>query len=157
MANVSRPICDAEWRLTASDTLTFLTESMDYFESLEDEKSETRPEDISIVFLDVLMPYYNGYEIARRIRQIESNCGSQRRTPIVGLSGNFRQDDRLEGIRGMIDAEELMYETLPILMCYSPIAGFDEFLVKPVSHQVIKKYLLQHGNHRTECKDTICT
>eukprot|EP01102_Stenamoeba_stenopodia_P013601 TRINITY_DN4438_c0_g1_i2.p1 TRINITY_DN4438_c0_g1~~TRINITY_DN4438_c0_g1_i2.p1 ORF type:complete len:754 (+),score=146.03 TRINITY_DN4438_c0_g1_i2:245-2506(+) len=113
-------------------------QSMDFFESLE-KGNDIHLENITLVFLDVLMPYYTGYEIARRIRQIESECELSRHIPIIGLSGSFRQDDRLEGTR----------------------AGFNEFLVKPVSHQVIKKYLLQYGNEGNEqsCTETsaICT
>jgi len=71
---------------------------------------QSRPD---LVMLDVVMPGMDGFEVARRIRQLESD-GEW--TPIIFLSARTRDEDIERGIA----------------------VGGDDYLVKPVSEAVLK-------------------
>jgi diguanylate cyclase (GGDEF)-like protein len=71
---------------------------------------QSRPD---LVMLDVVMPGLDGFEVARRIRQLESD-GEW--TPIIFLSARTRDEDIERGIA----------------------VGGDDYLVKPVSEAVLK-------------------
>lgn len=71
---------------------------------------QSRPD---LVLLDVVMPGMDGFEVARRIRQLESD-GEW--TPIIFLSARTRDEDIERGIA----------------------VGGDDYLVKPVSEAVLK-------------------
>ncbi|MBW7861773.1 MAG: diguanylate cyclase [Rhodocyclaceae bacterium] len=66
-----------------------------------------------LVLLDIIMPGMDGFEVARRIRQLE-NAGEW--TPIIFLSARTSDDDLALGIS----------------------VGGDDYLVKPVSEIVLK-------------------
>ena len=71
---------------------------------------QSRPD---LIMLDVVMPGMDGFEVARRIRQLESD-GEW--TPIIFLSARTRDEDIERGIA----------------------VGGDDYLVKPVSEAVLK-------------------
>ncbi|MCC4116578.1 diguanylate cyclase [Aromatoleum toluclasticum] len=71
---------------------------------------QSRPD---LVMLDVVMPGMDGFEVARRIRQLESDGDW---TPIIFLSARTRDEDIERGIA----------------------VGGDDYLVKPVSEAVLK-------------------
>lgn len=66
-----------------------------------------------LVLLDIIMPGMDGFEVARRIRQLEKD-GEW--TPIIFLSARASDEDLAEGIN----------------------VGGDDYLVKPVSEVVLK-------------------
>ena len=68
-----------------------------------------------IVLLDIGMPTLNGYEAARRIRDLDPD----RKIRLVAISGYAQQEDRIQ----------------------SKEAGFDLHLVKPVDTRVLRDFI----------------
>lgn len=68
-----------------------------------------------IIFLDIGMPFMNGYEVARQLRA----CAEFDRALLVAVTGYGREEDRRN----------------------SREAGFDEHLVKPVDLESLKMVL----------------
>lgn len=58
-----------------------------------------------LIILDLLMPYKNGFEVLRELRQHPATCG----VPVIFLSSNSREDDIVKALN----------------------AGADDFVVKP--------------------------
>jgi CheY-like chemotaxis protein len=81
-----------------------------------------------VIFMDLGLPVLNGYEAARRIRELQCD-----KTPVlVALTGWGQDADRRR----------------------SESAGFDAHLVKPVDDRVLGKLLgeLRNGNARDNAK-----
>ena len=72
-----------------------------------------------VVFSDIAMPGINGYELARRLKQMPEMDG----VLLVALTGYGQDTDRVD----------------------SDVAGFDRHLVKPVSLQALQDLLNDHG------------
>ena len=72
-----------------------------------------------VVFSDIAMPGINGYELARRLKQMPEMDG----VLLVALTGYGQDTDRLD----------------------SDSAGFDRHLVKPISIQALQDLLNDHG------------
>ena len=78
---------------------------------------ENRPE---IVLLDIGLPKLNGYEVARRLRQMSGDSGPESPPElIVAISGYGNDEDRQRGMD----------------------AGFDHYLVKPVEPAALQELL----------------
>ena len=75
-----------------------------------------------VVLLDIGMPGMDGYEVARRLRQME--CG--RKTLLVAVTGYAQDHDR-----------QMSHE-----------AGIDSHLVKPINLEVLRKLLAQRPSPR---------
>ena len=75
-----------------------------------------------IVFLDIGMPQMDGYEVARRIRQLPQAAD----TILVALTGWGQEKDRLQ----------------------SEAAGFDRHLVKPADLDALRALLAAVGQGR---------
>ncbi len=75
-----------------------------------------------LILMDIELPGLNGYEVTRRIREIETSRGT--RTPIIALTAYSFEEYREKSIE----------------------AGMDDFLSKPVSPmkliEMVKKYIL---------------
>lgn len=78
--------------------------------------------DYDVVLMDVQMPYCDGLEATRTIREVESREG-RRRLPIVALTANAMESDREE--------------------CSG--AGMDGFLAKPVTLDALRTILVPLG------------
>ena len=72
-----------------------------------------------VVFSDIAMPGINGYELARRLKQMPEMDG----VLLVALTGYGQDSDRFD----------------------SDVAGFDRHLVKPISLQALQDLLNDHG------------
>ena len=72
-----------------------------------------------VLVLDIGLPVMDGYELARRIRQIPRLSGAR----IIAITGYGQESDRARALA----------------------AGFDEHLVKPVSLDTLKSYLPAPG------------
>jgi len=70
-----------------------------------------------IVFLDVVLPGADGYEICRRIKG-----GPAKHIPVIMLTGNSSPADRIKG----------------------QLAGCDTYLIKPVGHNVFQSVVEQY-------------
>ena len=68
-----------------------------------------------LIFLDIIMPGLNGYEVCKQLRQMPH----YKRTPVIMLSGKTEPLDEVEGI----------------------IAGASTYLLKPVKHHDFQKTL----------------
>ncbi|MDX8389518.1 MAG: diguanylate cyclase [Mariprofundaceae bacterium] len=80
-----------------------------------------------LILLDVNMPGMDGYEVARRIRDLGEEWACW--VPIIFLSGNVKDEDIVMGIE----------------------AGGDDYLAKPISEIVLHakiKAMLRMANHR---------
>ncbi len=72
-----------------------------------------------VVLLDIQMPVMNGFETARRIRQLE---GGLRRTTIFALTASILEEDRQK--------------------CFD--AGMDDFIAKPIDFEHLFATLIRH-------------
>lgn len=78
-----------------------------------------------VVLMDIMMPVMDGYEATVKIREIEGSDDTQRRTPIVALTGNTLDNDRQK--------------------CLA--AGMDEYLTKPLILETFHQALINLGVH----------
>lgn len=70
-----------------------------------------------LILMDIQMPVLNGFDATMKIRELETNLGRQRRTPIIALTANAMQGDE----KKCLDA------------------GMDGYLTKPVHrHQLVE-------------------
>eukprot|EP01102_Stenamoeba_stenopodia_P015951 TRINITY_DN5510_c0_g1_i2.p1 TRINITY_DN5510_c0_g1~~TRINITY_DN5510_c0_g1_i2.p1 ORF type:complete len:800 (+),score=178.87 TRINITY_DN5510_c0_g1_i2:96-2495(+) len=80
-------------------------------------------EHIDLIFMDIMMPEMDGYEVTRRIRQIEADT-NRKRVAIVALTANWTASDK-----------KICLET-----------GMDDFITKPLAKSkveaVLNKYLV---------------
>ncbi len=86
-------------------------------------------QDFDLVFMDLQMPVMDGLTAARRLRAREAG---RRRTPIVALTANARQQDLDE--------------------CLA--AGMDDFITKPIDPARLQAILEQHAPSRDPVPDT---
>lgn len=82
---------------------------------------ERRPD---VVFLDIGLPHVDGYELARRIRQLSEG----QNIILVALTGWGQEDDRRR----------------------SREAGFDDHLTKPIDHATLERVLALPGRQQIE-------
>lgn len=78
-----------------------------------------------VVLMDIMMPVMDGYEATEKIREIEKSGDTQRRTPIVALTGNSMDNDRQK--------------------CLA--TGMDEYLTKPLILETFHQTLINLGVH----------
>ncbi len=97
---------------------------VDQAESGEDGLRLLNSRSYAIVFLDVVLPGWDGYQICKTIKKDPS----KRHTPVVMLTSRSSPFDRIRG----------------------SLAGCDSYLTKPVDNEVfdgvLKKYLFAFGN-----------
>jgi two-component system cell cycle response regulator len=99
--------------------LTPLVEKIDLAESGEEALAYLSAKPYDIVFLDVVLPGVDGYQICKRIKQDKGT----REMPVIMLTGKSSPFDRVKG----------------------KLAGCDSYLTKPVDvasfEKVVRKYL----------------
>jgi twitching motility two-component system response regulator PilG len=88
---------------------------VDFAETGEDALGLIETKRYDVVFLDVILPGLDGYEVCKRIRKSASNP----RTPIVMLTSNSSPADRIKG----------------------KLAGCDTYLIKPVREGVFEEVI----------------
>jgi len=52
----------------------------------------------SFISMDIEMPLMNGYELSREIRNMEAQSGSRRQLPIIIITGNCTEEERLKSM-----------------------------------------------------------
>ena len=70
------------------------------------------------ILMDIQMPYYNGYEVTKKVRQYEVRT-QQGRTPIIAMTASAFDEDRLTSIE----------------------VGMDDFVSKPIEVDKLKTAL----------------
>lgn len=78
-----------------------------------------------MIFMDIEMPIMGGYEATRKIRDEEHPLPLQRRTPIVGISGNARQQYIDDALR----------------------AGMDDYITKPFHELQLRQVIERYAGH----------
>ncbi len=73
-----------------------------------------------IIMLDVQMPEMDGYEVTRRIREIESQIGKH--TIIIAITANALPGDEEKCIK----------------------SGMDDYIAKPIKGETLENKLLKH-------------
>jgi CheY-like chemotaxis protein len=81
-------------------------------------------ESLDLIFMDIMLPEKNGYEISKEIRKYEEINGKKNKIPIVALTANTLDNDKEKCIK----------------------AGMNEYLAKPFTakdlYRVIDNILL---------------
>ena len=104
-------------RIQMKSVLKSVATHVDFAETGEQGLEFINKRAYSIVFLDVILPGKDGYEICRRIKKHPL----QQRTPVVMLTGNTSPADRVKG----------------------RLAGCDTYLMKPVKQSVFEQLVAE--------------
>ncbi|OQX07992.1 MAG: hypothetical protein BWK73_26640 [Thiothrix lacustris] len=87
----------------------------DFAETGEEALEKSAQKQYDLVFLDVIMPGIDGYEVCRKMRSSKT----MKKTPIIMLSGKTSPLDEVQGV----------------------IAGASTYLTKPVQHEQFQQTL----------------
>lgn len=105
-------------RIQLDQALKPFTHKVDFAESGEEAFELINSNHYDLIFLDVILPGIDGYEICKIIKQ-----GKAKDTPVIMLTGNSSPADRIKG----------------------KLAGCDTYLIKPVGEavfqEVVQNYL----------------
>jgi len=70
-------------------------------------------ESFDLIFMDIMLPEKNGYEICKEIREYEEKTGKKQKTPIIALTANTLDNDKDKCLN----------------------AGMNDYIVKPFTAQ----------------------
>ncbi|MBL1142317.1 MAG: response regulator [Proteobacteria bacterium] len=104
-------------RIQMDQALRPFTKRVDFAESGEEAFELINTNEYQIIFLDVVLPGMDGYEICKVIKQ-----GKAKDTPIIMLTGNSSPADKIKG----------------------KLAGCDTYLIKPVGKAIFKEVVSQY-------------
>jgi CheY-like chemotaxis protein len=104
-------------RIQMDQALRPFTGRVDFAESGEEAFELVNTNEYQIIFLDVVLPGMDGYEICKVIKQ-----GKAKDTPIIMLTGNSSPADKIKG----------------------KLAGCDTYLIKPVGQTIFKEVVSQY-------------
>jgi len=104
-------------RIQMDQALRPFTRRVDFAESGEEAFELINTNEYQIIFLDVVLPGMDGYEICKVIKQ-----GKAKDTPIIMLTGNSSPADKIKG----------------------KLAGCDTYLIKPVGKAIFKEVVSQY-------------
>jgi twitching motility two-component system response regulator PilG len=102
-------------RVQMKAALERIARHLDFAETGEDALGFIENKRYDVVFLDVILPGMDGYEVCKRIR----NSGNNQKTPVVMLTSNSSPADRVKG----------------------KLAGCDTYLIKPVREGVFEEVI----------------
>jgi CheY-like chemotaxis protein len=109
--NINREVAVLQLRALGFDSVI----ANDGFAALESVKTQQ----FALILMDVMMPSMDGWEAARKIREIEKEKG--RRTPIIGCSAWSASDNRERCLN----------------------AGMDDYLSKPYEREALRRLIEQ--------------
>jgi CheY-like chemotaxis protein len=104
-------------RIQMDQALRPFTGRVDFAESGEEAFELINANEYQIIFLDVVLPGMDGYDICKVIKQ-----GKAKNTPIIMLTGNSSPADKIKG----------------------KLAGCDTYLIKPVGQAIFKEVVSQY-------------
>lgn len=96
----------------------------DFAETGEEALEKSAQKEYELIFLDIIMPGIDGYEVCRQMRSRKS----MKKTPIIMLSGKTSPLDEVQGV----------------------IAGASTYLTKPVKHEQFQQTLKRVSKWLTE-------
>ena len=96
----------------------------DFAETGEEALEKSAQKEYELIFLDIVMPGIDGYEVCRQMRSRKS----MKKTPIIMLSGKTSPLDEVQGV----------------------IAGASTYLTKPVKHEQFQQTLKRVSKWLTE-------
>lgn len=106
-------------RIQMDQALKPFMDRIDFAESGEETFGLLDTNEYQIIFLDVVLPGMDGYEVCKTIKQ-----GKAKDTPIIMLTGNSTPADKIKG----------------------KLAGCDTYLIKPVGQTIFKEVVSQYLN-----------
>lgn len=104
-------------RIQMDQALKPFTGRVDFAESGEEAFELINANEYQIIFLDIVLPGMDGYEICKVIKQ-----GKAKDTPIIMLTGNSSPADKIKG----------------------KLAGCDTYLIKPVGKAIFREVVSQY-------------
>lgn len=104
-------------RVQMETALKKFTSRIDLAETGEEAIELASENDYDVVFLDVILPGIDGYEICKTIK-----AGRCKNTPVILLTGNSSPADRIKG----------------------NLYGCDTYLIKPLNHEVFEEVVNQY-------------
>jgi CheY-like chemotaxis protein len=104
-------------RIQMDQALKPFTSRVDFAESGEEAFELINTNEYQIIFLDVVLPGMDGYEICKVIKQ-----GKTKDTPIIMLTSNSSPADKIKG----------------------KLAGCDTYLIKPVGQAIFREVVSQY-------------
>ena len=110
-------------RIQMDQALKPFTSRVDFAETGEEAFELVNTNEYQIIFLDVVLPGMDGYEICKVIKK-----GKAKNTPIIMLTGNSSPADKIKG----------------------KLAGCDTYLIKPVGQTIFKEVVSQYLNKPTK-------
>ena len=102
-------------RMQMNIALKPFTSRVDLAESGEEAFDLINKNTYDIIFLDIILPGIDGYEVCKAIKE-----GKGRNTPVILLTGNSSPADRIKG----------------------NLSGCDTYLIKPISQMVFKEIII---------------
>jgi two-component system cell cycle response regulator len=106
-------------RIQMNAALTPFASRVDLAETGEEALDLVNENDYDIIFLDIILPGIDGYEVCKAIKE-----GKCKDTPVIMLTGNSSPADRIKG----------------------NLSGCDTYLIKPVSQMVFQEIINQYLN-----------
>lgn len=107
-------------RIQMAQALEQFAVHVDFAESGEEAFEYIKTNEYQLIFLDVILPGMDGYEVCRDIKQ-----GNAKNTPIIMLTGNSTPADKIKG----------------------KLAGCDTYLIKPVSQVIFREVVSEYLNN----------
>lgn len=96
--------------------------NVDFAETGEEAFDYLKKNHYDIIFLDIVLPGVDGYEVCKVIKQ-----GDAKDTPVIMLTGNTSASDKIKG----------------------KLAGCDTYLIKPISQTIFNEVVQQYLNKTT--------
>ncbi len=101
--------------------------NVDFAETGEEAFDYLKKNHYDIIFLDIVLPGVDGYEVCKVIKQ-----GEAKDTPVIMLTGNTSASDKIKG----------------------KLAGCDTYLIKPISqtifNEVVQQYLIKTTSNSSQ-------
>ncbi len=104
-------------RIQMAQALKQFSVRVDFAESGEEAFEYINANEYQLIFLDVILPGMDGYEVCRAIKK-----GNAKNTPIIMLTGNSTPADKIKG----------------------KLAGCDTYLIKPVGQTIFREVVSEY-------------
>lgn len=105
-------------RIQMKKALHNIAKRVDFAETGEEAQDLVTKNSYDIIFLDVILPGVDGYDICKFIKK----SSNTRDTPVIMLTSNSSPADRMKG----------------------KMAGCDTYLIKPVRHDIFKEVIYEY-------------